>query len=308
VCTQHLLSQNQQVGFSGSNGHTAYALSLNYRDDEGLIKTSYLKRYSVRFTIDDQIKKWLKVGGTLNYLTQEENLVDFDYLPMREIAESFPFLPVKYPDGTWADNRDYPNAEPQFSPMHYLYGRKYILNTQNTIGSFYSNLNLVKGLEMRTVLGANILSQGLNQWTSRTLAIAQQGTASTTNRRESFWSLENYLTYNKKFANIHSITALLGLSWQETNIFSMAVSSQGFSSDFFEFNNIGAGSTNTGYGSNRSRFAFNSYFGRINYSLKNKYLLTVTGREDGSSKFGANNKYAFSLLRHWLGRFQMKIS
>jgi len=64
----------------------------------------------------------------------------------------------------------------------------------------------------------------------------------------------------------------------------MAVSSQGFSSDFFEFNNIGAGSTNTGYGSNRSRFAFNSYFGRINYSLKNKYLLTVTGREEVWSK------------------------
>ena len=163
MCTQHLLSQNQQIGFSGSNGHTEYALSLNYRDDEGLIKTSYLKHYSVRFTIDDQIKKWLKVGGTLNYLTQKENLVDFDYLPMREIAESFPFLPVKYPDDTWADNRDYPNAEPQFSPMHYLYERKYILNTQNTIGSFYSNLNLVKGLQMRTVLGANILSQGLNQ-------------------------------------------------------------------------------------------------------------------------------------------------
>ncbi|WP_333864855.1 TonB-dependent receptor domain-containing protein, partial [Chitinophaga sp.] len=68
---------------------------------------------------------------------------------------------------------------------------------------------------------------------------------------------------------------------------------QNFSSDFFQFNNLGAGSTSPGYGTNRSRFAFNSYFGRVNYGYLDKYLLTVTGRIDGSSKFGENNKYAF---------------
>ena len=291
--SQIKLSQNHQLGFSGGGNHSSYALSVNYRDDEGLLKKSYLKRYSVRFTIDDQINKWLKVGATVSYLNQEENIVDFDYLSTRTIAEAFPFMPVKYSDGKWADNRDYPNAEGQFNPVHYLFDRKYILNTQNTIGNIYSNLSIAKGLEMRTSFGANIISQGLNTWSSRTLAIAQQGTASSANRRESMWSLENYLTYNKKFAINHSITALLGISSQETNTFSLSASSQGFSSDFFEFNNIGAGSTNTGYSSSRSRFAFNSYFGRINYSLKNRYLLTFTGRQDGSSKFGENNKYAF---------------
>lgn len=291
--TQHRISQNHQLGFSNGNEKSSYAVSLGYRNDEGLIKTSYLKRYSARFTFDDQIKKWLKVGGTLSYNNQEENLVDFDYLPMRMIAEGLPFLPVKYADGTWADNRDYPNAEGSFSPLHYLYDRKYILNTQTTIGSFYSNISLAKGLEMRTVLGANILSQGTNTYTGRTLSISQKGIAASSNGRESFWSLENYLTYNKRFAEKHAFTGMLGLAWQETNAFGLSASIQNFSSDFFQFNNLGAGSTSPGYGTNRSRFAFNSYFGRINYSYLDKYLLTFTGRVDGSSKFGKNNKYAF---------------
>ncbi|WP_298716817.1 SusC/RagA family TonB-linked outer membrane protein, partial [uncultured Chitinophaga sp.] len=116
--TQHRISQNHQLGFSNGNEKSSYAASLGYRNDQGLIKTSYLKRYSARFTFDDQVKPWLKVGGTLSYNNQEENLVDFDYLPMRMIAEALPFLPVKYADGTWADNRHYPNAEQSFSPLH----------------------------------------------------------------------------------------------------------------------------------------------------------------------------------------------
>lgn len=291
--TQNKLSQNHQLGFSGGNERNTYSLSLGYRDDQGLLRNSYQNRYSGRFTIDDQIKKWLKIGGTLSYTSQAENLVDINDAVARQIVEDFPFLPVKYADGTFANNRDYPFAEGTMSSMHRLSGTKYILNTQTALGSMYSNINLAKGLEMRTVIGANILTQENNQSLTRTLAIAQQGTASTSNRKERFWSLENYLTYNKRFAKIHSITGLLGISWQETNFFNMNASIQGFATDYFNFNNLGAGSLLPQVGSGASRNSFNSYFGRINYSLKDKYLLTVTGRADGASKFGDNNKFAF---------------
>ena len=146
---------------------------------------------------------------------------------------------------------------------------------------------------MRTVVGTNIVTRGINQFTGRTLAITQNGTANVSNGRESFWSLENYLTYNKTINKNHSINALLGIAWQETNSFNMGAGVQNFSSDYFEYNNIGAGSSNPTYSSGRSRFAFSSYFGRVNYGYKNKYLVTFTGRADGSSKFGENNKYSF---------------
>jgi TonB-linked SusC/RagA family outer membrane protein len=95
------------------------------------------------------------------------------------------------------------------------------------------------------------------------------------------------------FNEIHSFTGLLGISWQETNFTSMDASIQNFATDYFTYNNLGAGSQLPRVSSGASRNAMNSYFARINYILDGKYLFTATGRADGSSKFGENNKYAF---------------
>lgn len=291
--SQRKLSQNHQLGFSGGNERTQHSISLGYRDDQGLLKTSYMKRYSGRFTIDDQVKRWLRVGGTLSYNNQTENIVDQNDAIARQIVEDFPFLPVNYEDGTYANNRDFPFAEGTFSSVHRLMGRKFIMNTQTTLGSLYSNIRLAEGLEMRTILGINVLTQEVNQSQTRTLNIGGNGNASTNNNKESFWSLENYLTYNKQLGDKHALNGLLGVSWQETNTFGMGASVNNFATDYFGFNNLGAGATNPAVSSGASRFAFNSYFGRLNYTLSNKYLFTLTGRSDGSSKFGENHKFAF---------------
>jgi TonB-linked SusC/RagA family outer membrane protein len=290
--TQNKVSQNHQLGFSGGNERTTYSLSLGYRDDQGLLKTSFLKRYSTRLTIDDQVKKWLKIGGTLSYNNQAENLVDISDGVPRQMVEDFPFLPVKYPNGVYANNRDYPGAEGAFSSVHQLMARKYNQNTQTTLGSLYGNISLAPGLEFRSVLGVNVIQQEINESRNRTWAIGELGTAGKVNRKEVFWSFENYLTYNKSFG-VHAINALAGISWQETNFASTGASVRNFATDYFSFNNLGAGSTLPAVSSGASRFAFNSYFGRLNYTLQEKYLLTVTGRADGSSKFGDNHKFAF---------------
>ncbi len=291
--TQNLVSQNHQLNFSGGNSKTTYSLSLNYRDEQGLIKTTYQTRYATRFSIDDQVKKWLKMGATISYVDQGENLSDINDAVSRQIVEDFPFLPVRYADGTFANNRDYPQAEGTMSSVHRLNGRRYIINSQTTLGSLYSNISFTPNLQMRTVLGVNILNQGINQSSTRTLSISQFGTAEKVRNDETFWSLENYLTYNKTFSGIHDVTAMAGISWQETTETSSRAYVQNFATDYFGFDNLGAGATNPQVGSGASRFAFNSYFGRVNYTLNGKYLLTVTGRADGSSKFGENHKYAF---------------
>ncbi|GGC07240.1 SusC/RagA family TonB-linked outer membrane protein [Dyadobacter sediminis] len=290
--TQNKISQNHQLGFSGGNEKTTYALSLGYRDDQGLLKESYLNRYSTRFSIDDQVKKWLKIGATLSYNNQSENLVDINDAVPRQMVEDFPFLPVRYPNGTFANNRDYPQAEGSFSSIHRLSGRKYIVNTATTLGSLYGNLTLAKGLELRSVLGINVVNQEVNQSQTRTLAISEFGTASKDARKETFWSWENYLTYNKT-VGIHAFNALAGISWQKTNVATTGASVRNFSTDYFGYENLGAGATLPGVNSGAQSFAFNSYFGRINYTLLDKYLVTFTGRADGSSKFGENHKFAF---------------
>ena len=79
------------------------------------MKESWLKRYSGRFVMDTQIKKWLKVGGSLGYNDQSENQVDplggGGIIPMRQVLEELPIIPVKYPDGRWGSNEDYPGME-----------------------------------------------------------------------------------------------------------------------------------------------------------------------------------------------------
>jgi len=291
--TQHRISQNHQLNFSGGNNKTTYSFSLNYRDDQGYIKTSYLRRYSTRLTLDDQVKKWLHIGGTLNYNYQSENLVDVSDAVPRQMVEDFPFLPVKWPDGTYANNRDYPQAEGTMSSVHRLMGRQYHQFTQTTLGSLYANLHLAPGLIFRSVLGINVMSQEINQSETRTLRIGESGTASKDFRKEVFWSWENYLTYDKTFNDKHAITAMAGVSWQETNFSSTGASIRNFATDYFGYDNLGAGATQPGVGSSAWRSAFNSYFGRLNYTLDDKYLFTVTGRADGSSKFGENHKFAF---------------
>jgi TonB-linked SusC/RagA family outer membrane protein len=295
--TQNKISQNHQLGFTGGNADNQYGAFLGYRNENGLLLNSYMKRYSARFVMDSRIREWLKVGGGLSYNNQEENIVDIGTGGLnatRMITEAFPFLPVKYPNGTWAENWQYPGAEGGSNPVHIMNDRKYLMNTQNLLGEFHVVLSLAKGLEFRSQLGANVVTRGFREYSSRTLDQISRpnGFASVSNGRESFWSSENYFTYNGSLGNDHKINALLGLSWQETNIFNIGASSTQFSTDFFQYNNIGVGGIQNPGSSGASRFAFNSYFGRVNYTFKDKYLFTVTSRVDGSSRFGGDNKYA----------------
>lgn len=297
--TQHKLSQNHQVSFSNGNADNNYGVFLGYRNDNGLLLNSYLKRYSGRFVFDSKIKSWLKVGGTLGYNNQKENIVDQGtggLNSVRMITEAFPFLPVKYPNGKWADNADYPDAEGGSNPVHIMSERKFEMVTQTTLGNVYADVYLAKGLELRTILGAYIATRNVTEYNGRSLSnisLDQRGTATVGNGRESYWSSETYLTYKRKVRDNDDFTGMLGISWQETNIYNNSVGAENFSTDYFQTNNLGASSKPIPGASNRARFAFNSYFGRFNYVLDDKYLFTLTGRVDGSSKFGSKNKYAF---------------
>ena len=297
---QSALTQNHQLSLTGGNGKDSYGVYLGYRDENGLVKNSWLKRYSGRFVLDTQIKDWLKVGGTLSYNDQNENQVDplgaGGIIAMRQVLEALPIIPVKYPDGRWAGNEDYPGMEGGGNPVNILSDRLYYVKTQTMLGNVYANLTLAEGLELRSTVGTNIINQRIDYYGGRTLNYIsrnQGGDASVTNERHNSWQFENYLTYNKKIADIHSVTALLGLSWQHVDRFAATAQAQRFQDDYYTFNNLGAGAVPVAPSSSTIAYGLNSYFGRINYGLKDKYLVTFTGRIDGSSKFGSENRYAF---------------
>src|SRR4051812_11505924 len=198
---QHKLSQNHQIGVTGGSDNNLYGLFLNYRDDNGLLLNSYLKRYAARFVLDLKPKEWLRMGGSISYNNQEENLVDQGtggLNSVRMITESFPFLPVKFDDGTWGDNYLYPGAEGGSNPVHIMTDRKYIVNVQNMLGHSYVNLILGNGFDIKSQVGVSLIKRQKNQFSGRGLSnisMDQNGTASIFNNREVYWSSETFLNY-----------------------------------------------------------------------------------------------------------------
>ncbi|WP_209403943.1 TonB-dependent receptor [Pseudozobellia sp. WGM2] len=292
-------TQNHQLSFTGGTQKGNYGLFMGFRDEEGLIVESWLKRYSGRFTLDTEVTDWLKVGGSLSYNDQNEKQVDQlgggGITTMRQVFEALPIIPVRYEDGTWGSNIDYPGMEGGGSPVAVANDRRYFLKTQTVLGNFYSNISFNKNLQLRTTIGTNIINQRNDYYGGRDLRYIARpdGAASVSNNRFNSWQFENYLTYNKEFNADNSLTAMLGLSWQHIDEFRATASTRGFADDFYGFNNLGAGSNPQTPTSSRIAYGLNSYFGRVNYNYKSKYLLTLTGRADGSSKFGPENQFAF---------------
>ena len=116
--------------------------------------------------------------------------------------------------------------------------------------------------------------------------------ASITSEQYRYWQQENYLTYKKQFG-AHHINAVVGASWQERIDQTLTGSTQNFSDDYYQEFNLAAGSQPNSPASNYDRWAINSYFARVGYTFRDKYLLTLTERVDGSSRFGADNKYGY---------------
>lgn len=298
--TQKAFTQNHQLAFTGGTAKDNFGVYLGYRNENGLIRESWLKRYAGRFVFDSQLKDWLKVGGTMSYNDQNESQIDplgaGGIIAMRQVIEALPIIPVKYPDGRWGGNEDYPGMEGGGNPLNIVADRKYLLRTQTMLGNVFSNITFMPGLELRTTLGTNIINQRIDYYGGRTLNYIsrnQGGDASVNNARHNSWQFENYLTYTKRMGERHSFNGMLGLSWQHVDAFSATAQSQRFQDDYFMFNNLGAGANPVAPSSSTSAYGLNSYFGRINYGLHDKYLVTFTGRADGSSKFGSANRYAF---------------
>lgn len=292
-------SNSHQLNFQGGGDKTLFSASLGYYDQNGIMIESWFKRYSARFTVDNDVTKWLKIGGALSVINSKQRVVSDGNGGLnvpRMVTEEVPILPIKYPDGTWAGNSDIDGLEGGANPVHIAQNRYTLNNVNQAQGNTYLLFHITKDLDFKSDFGFNLNDVKSNFYSAgdlHNLSQDQGGVANINSYFNRYWQSENYLTWNKQISSNHKMTALLGASWQQYNQERMRAETQNFIDDIFQWDYLQAGSVRSASESQDYKWAMNSYFARVTYSINNKYLFTATGRYDGSSKFGANNKYAF---------------
>ncbi|MFC4874996.1 SusC/RagA family TonB-linked outer membrane protein [Negadavirga shengliensis] len=294
-------AQNHNLAFRGGNNTTSYNVSLGYTDEDGIMINSGFERFTGKIAIDSDIKPWLTVGGSILGTRSKRRIVDDANGALnvaRMTAEALPIIPVTYPDGRWGSNADWPGTEGGENPVNIARNRYTDVNLSQMYGDLYMNFKITSELEFRATFSTIFDSQKNNFYSSRNLRLLsadQRGIASVFTNNRIYWQTENFLTWNKSIGERHRINGMFGFSWQRDSFENLSVRSEGFIDDFFQWRNIRAGNIIpiAGINGNVGEAGLNSFFTRWNYSLDDKYLFTVTGRYDGSSRFGENTKYAF---------------
>lgn len=293
--------QNYDLDFSGGNEHSTYASSLSYQKQEGIIglpDKSYYERFSFRINSDHKVyKDIIRFGENLVYTHSNQSGIGTGNIygnSIRGLLNTSPTFAVKNADGSWGTSDMSPEEMNPVAALHTLNNNK--TTYDKIFGNTYVEAKIINGLTFRSSFGIDLSFNSTNTFTPiYDLATNNISTTTTADQglyRNFTWTWDNTLTYQHVFGD-HSITILAGTSAQEFNGFNVSGSKQDLTIPDFEHAIIDNGKEGTqkAYGS-RSEYALNSYFGRLNYSYKDKYLLTAIVRRDGSTNFGANNRWA----------------
>ncbi|HEV2481847.1 MAG TPA: SusC/RagA family TonB-linked outer membrane protein, partial [Puia sp.] len=299
--TRTAVSNNHELSIQTRGENSSTGVFLNYTYNQGIMLNSDLRRYNIRVTHDAKLAQWVDLGmnALINY--SKENEVDPTTganTPTRTMIEMPRIFPVKFPDGTWANNQvssTFSFLDAAENPAKVLLQQTHLNTRTQVFGNVFFNFHITHDLDFKTQFGVDLQNNQADYYSPSDLlniSANQKGVASINSEQYSYWQQENYLTYKKTFGE-HHINALLGASWQERIDEQLNGSSQYFSDDYYRQYNLGAGSQPNAPASSYDRWAINSYFARVGYSYADKYLLTLTERIDGSSRFGANNKYGY---------------
>ncbi len=303
--TRTAFSQDHNLRIQGGTERSSIGAVLNVTNREGIFLNNYMNRYSLKVTYDVQPREWLTMGTNVTFARIDENHLEEGgggQDVRRTIIEMAPILPI-----TWASGSpragEYTNStqvnslslEGQANPVHRLLEEDRLRERNNLFGNTFIAVQINENLEFRTQLGINNERYEERRYRPSNMVASggfPDGRANFNTSEVFYWQNENFLTYTQDFSRAR-LTAVLGASWQERRFRSFGQEVFGFADDFFRFNNFGAATGVQSPNSNAFEWTMNSYFNRITYSWDDTYVFTLTSRVDGSSRFGADNKYGF---------------
>ena len=292
------ITQNQALGLSGGTDKSTYHLSLGYLDQQGIVNNSGIKKLngSIKLTQKAFSDKLLLTASLL--ASQQED----SRMPISEASgsgyegdliitalKSNPTFPIYNANGTY-----YQHTTDQRNPVAMMNLVDDKVNTLRVVANMSAEYEIIKGLKYK-------LNVGLDRTNAERRVNQDQQLSYLSNKGEAYINgiiannklIENYVTYATKIGKEHSFNFLLGHSYQDFNGTSSNSKVDGFTVQGVKYtNNLGYGNFSASVASSAAyERELQSFFGRVNYSLRDRYLLTFTMRRDGSSKFGANNKY-----------------
>ena len=290
------------ISASGGNEKTKFFISGSNSNQRGIIIGNDLDRINGRINLDHQASDKFNLGinfsiaRTFNKRLAEDN--NFN-TPIQIVALS-PMTPVidtrtDLISGALDLNTGVPNSN---YPIYYnplldnAYAEQTTLVFRN-LGSVYGEYKFTEGLTFRSDFGYDLLTQNEERYfgkeTSRNSG-APNGQGNNAWTQVFNFTTNNFLRYQKNIQD-HGLEAVGGITYQESNRKYSNVGAQQFPSNAYQ--KITSAADITSGTSNESAFSFLSYFARANYKFKDKYLLSLSGRVDGSSRFGADNRYGF---------------
>jgi TonB-linked SusC/RagA family outer membrane protein len=282
-------SHNHQLAVSWGTKKGSYRGSVNYLDRQGIMKDNWMKRYNSLFTISQKaLKERLNISFTGGYSQSDYSEANASNAALA--YQMIPVYPVRNEDGSLFET----SQNGVGNPVQNIEQNTDLYKSSQLFANLNADLELFRGF----TAGINLFKerQALDHSLYNAITSPEgRGENGFAYRGNEVWDkslLEVTAKYSANFGN-HGISILGGYSFEENFWQSESAQNRGFLFNDFEYNNLSAGENllPSDVNSSKSMNRLISFFGRINYSLLDRYILTATLRQDGSSKFGENNKW-----------------
>jgi len=303
------VSHNHVVTLSGGTEKTNYYFSANYSNQEGFLVNNDFERKGIRFNIDHEVNKWLKIKGNGSYNTSYNRAYSSGSLPgssqfligaARMAIATSPNVSPYNADGSYnlsstgkMGNGNNLVSSALYNPLALFEYSRSTSDNDRFIGGISANVKLLKHLEFNTSYSLDRLKTETVTYLSPKIGssgYADGGSVTNVSALRDNQNFTNTLNYDQLFANKHHVSVLLGTDLQKYKTNVWGVNASKASDDFFE--NYQGGWTNYSASNNSlGERAFFSYFSRLSYDFAGKYLFTLNFRRDGNSALAAGHKY-----------------
>ncbi len=280
--------QKYDISVRRGTEHTKFATSLGYFNQDGMVPSSGFERFTYRLNIDQKIFKNVTLGANISYTKSNQSLEDGNFYKMVTMD---PLSRAYDDDGNMLSL----TGDQVYSPLFDIYNSYNRVNTRRMMINAYLDWEILKGLTYRlnTSLNNRNYERGAYLNSKHSKGINLKGDATLENRLEEEYLIENILTYSKEINKDNNFDITLMQSANQIDNNRDITGGSGFNNDLLGHHAIASASTIKTPTHTKTRRTLLSYMGRVRYSLMDKYLLTASLRVDGSSVFGANNKYGY---------------